>query len=334
MKKIDYIWNLFCFFFIILVTGCGADEFKNKNLAPVITAFEAASEIVPPGAQVLIKLEAADLENDILSYTWSAVDGEITGDADGAIWNAPQTEKKYQIQVTVSDGEKSITSTLDIQVWRIRPGDYYPLAVGNIWRYRNSRGTQITFEIIRTIQIHLESGDIVESYVLQKVNSEEGLENVTDYSYLGNTVGEDGKVLAVAQHAQNITPGTEDTMLFKPFLPLYKFPLIPGNKWHVKFEAAVVPELFPIGDGIDKFEVISEETVTVLAGTFENVFLVQESFQWHFDLGDMDFPIDTTVVQKWIAPDVGIIKFTQKQTRGDVTVETTFELESYELNGD
>ncbi|MYA71304.1 hypothetical protein F4Y19_14720 [Candidatus Poribacteria bacterium] len=92
-----------------------------------------------------------------------------------------------------------------------------------------------------------------------------------------------------------------------------------------------MPELFPLGDGLDEFEVLSEETVTVPAGTFEHVFQVQESFWWGFDIGNQDFPLDITVVKKWIAPDVGIVKFTQSQTRGDETVETVFELESFKL---
>ena len=89
----------------------------------------------------------------------------------------------------------------------------------------------------------------------------------------------------------------------------------------------MTPELFPIGGGSDEFEVLSEETLTVPAGTFENVFQVQETFKWNI----FDHPLDTTVVQKWLAPNVGIVKFTQSQTRGDVTVDVTFELESFKL---
>jgi hypothetical protein len=331
MKKVGNVWIFLCFFFITVVIGCGTDESGPKNLAPIISVFEAESEIVLPGEQVSIQLQAIDLEHDILTYSWSATDGEIKGDASGAIWDAPETERKYQIQVTVSDGEKSTTSTLDIQVWRTRPGNYYPLAVGNIWRYRDAEDTQITFEIIDTIQIQLKGGETIESFVLQKTSTAEGLENVVSYSYLGNTIDEDGKISAVVQHATNITPGSEDTIMFFPFLPLYKFPLITGWKWQVSFEAKLVPELFPLDRGIDEFEVLSEETVTVPAGTFENVFQVQESFHWVYDPDVLNFSLDTTVTQKWLAPDVGIIKFTQSQTRGDQTVESEFELESYEL---
>ncbi len=316
-----------------LAMGCGGDETLNTNRAPQILVFEAESDIVPPGGKIPIRLEASDLENDSLSFTWRVTDGKITETNSGAIWEAPKTERKYQIKLTVSDGDKSTTSTLDIQVWRIRPGNYYPLAVGNVWHYRDAKGTQITFEIVDTIQIRREAGVTVESFVMQKSTSAEGLENVVNYSYLGSFPDESGKVSTIVQHAQNTTSGTTDTIMFVPYLPLYQFPLIPGEKWHVNFEAQLVPELFPIGGGLDEFEVISEEVVNVPAGTFEHVFQVQESFRWGFDIGNQDFPLDITVSKKWLAPDVGIIKFTQEQTRGEVTVETVFELESFELSG-
>lgn len=334
MKRVGSVWIFLCFFFITVVIGCGTDESGPKNLAPVISVFEAESGVAFPGTQIAIQLSFYDLDNDILTYSWSATDGEIEGDASGAIWKAPETERKCQIQVTVSDGEKSTTSTLDIQVWRGRPGNYYPLAVENVWRYRNVDDIQIIFKIIDKIQIQLEGGKTVESFVLQKSSSEKGLENIVNYSYLGNTLDENGKVSAVVQHAQNTTSGTEDTIMFAPFLPLYQFPLYPGQKWQGIFEAKLVDSelgLIPLGSGIDEFEVSFEETATVPAGTFENIYLVQESFHWGIKTEAMNFSLDETITQKWVAPDVGIIKFTQSQTRGGVTVESIFELESYEL---
>ena len=331
VEKMTDAWKILWFLLICVGLGCGGDEPRNTNLAPRILTFEAESDIVAPGAEVPIHLVAGDLENDILSYTWSVTGGELTENTSGALWRAPQTERKYQIEVTVSDGEKSTTSTLDIQVWLTRPGNYYPLAVGNTWHYRDEKGSEITFEIIDTIQIQRAGGKTVESFVLQKSSTAEGLENIVNYSYLGPHLDEKGEVSGVVQHAQNTTSGTSDTILFDPFLPLYQFPLIPGEKWDINFQAKLVPELFPIGGGFDEFEVLSEETVTVPAGTFEHVFQVQESFRWGFDIGNQDFPLDLTIVKKWIAPDVGIIKFTQSQTRGDLTVDTVFELESFEL---
>jgi hypothetical protein len=319
---------------VFAILGCGGDdEGGDGNLAPRIFTFKADADIVEPGAQAQIALKAGDLEGDPLTYEWFATGGEIQGDESGATWTAPQEERKYRIQVTVSDGQKSATSSLDIQVWRTRPGDYYPLAVGNIWTYQDKEDptNRIVFEIIDTIEINLRNGDLVKSYVLAKYNPDEPEEErIYNFSYLGQRVDENGKVVGIDQHAQNVTSGTEDTILFSPFLPLYNFPLIPGNKWSKNFQVELTPELFPIGGGRDEFEVLSEETVTVPAGTFEHVFQVQETFAWSF----FDRELDRTVVQKWVGPNVGIIKFTQSQTRADVTVEVIFELESYQLAED
>ncbi len=331
MKKMTNICKILCFLLISIGLGCGSDEPIDTNLAPRIITFEAESDIVDPGGEVQIILVAGDLENDDLSYTWSVTGGELTENASGALWQAPETERKYQIEVTVSDGNSTTTSAIDIQVWRTRPGNYYPLAVGNIWHYRDENGHEITFEIVDTIEIQRSGGETIESFVLQKSSTTEGLENIVNYTYLGPRLDEKGEVSGIVQHAQNTTSGTQDTILFEPFLPLYQFPLIPGEKWDVNFQAKVVPELFPIGGGLDEFEVLSEETVAVPAGTFEHVFQVQESFRWGFDIGNQDFPLDITIVKKWIAPDVGIVKFTQSQTRGDLTVDTVFELESFKV---
>lgn len=331
MKNVTAVWKILWFLLVGVAVGCGGDETSSINVAPYILVFEAESNIVSPGAEVPIRLEAGDIEGHSLSYTWTVTGGELTENASGALWHAPEIEQKYQIEVTVSDGENATRSTLDIQVWRTRPGNYYPLAVGNVWHYRDPSGSEITFEIVDTIQIQRAGGETIESFVLQKSSKAEGLENVVNYSYLGTSLDEKGEVSAIVQHAQNTTSGTGDTILFVPYLPLYQFPLIPGERWEVNFQAQLVPELFPIGGGLDEFEVISEEIVTVPAGTFEHVFQVQESFRWGFDIENQNVPLDITVVKKWVAPDVGIIKFTQSQTRGDVTVDTVFELESFEL---
>ena len=320
--------NLFPLFITIslfLILGCSEGD-RDDNFAPRIAVFEAESDIVEPGAQVSIKLKAIDVDGDKLSFEWYATGGTIHSDDFGAIWTAPEEERKYLIEVTVSDGRKATTSTIDIRVWRTRPGDYYPLAVGNTWNYRDDEGNRVVFEIVDTIEIQVTSDRTVKSYVLQKSSPDEGLEGIVNFSYLGHKT-ENGVVTGILQHAQSVTSGAEDTILFAPFLPLYNFPLIPGNKWRTNFQAKLTPELFPIGGGADEFEVLSEETLTVPAGTFESVFQVQESFKWSI----FDHPLDTTVAQKWLAPHVGIVKFTQSQTRGDVTVDVVFELESFEL---
>ena len=313
---------------LLFSIGCGDDGMSGINLAPQIFVFEVESDIVEPGSQVPITIEVVDLEGDPITFQWSTTGGEISGDLTGALWTAPEQERKYQIELSVSDGRKSTTSALDIRVWRTRPGNYYPLAVGNTWTYRDDEGNRIIFKVVDKIQIHLSEDHLVESFVLEKSNTDENLENVKNYSYLGESLDENGEVNGIVQHAQNVTSGTDDTILFLPFLPLYNFPLIPGNKWATNFQAEIVPERLPLGSGLDEFEVLSEETVTVPAGTFDNVFQVQESFRWtFFDVQDLN----VTVAKKWLAPDVGIVKFTQQETRFNDTVEVFFELESFEL---
>ena len=333
MKIIRFAGSFISICLIIVLVSCGIDESETGNLAPVISVFEVDSEVAYPGSQVTIKFRAADLNNDPLTVTWTASHGEIEGDETGAIWHAPEEEIRSQIEVTVSDGVKTTTSTIDIQVWRGREGNYYPLAVGNIWRYRGADDSLVTFEIIDTIQIEMEDGNTTESYVLQKSNSGKDLENIVNYSYIGNAIDEKGEITAIIQHAQNTTSGTEDTIVFEPYLPLYQFPLFPGKKWQVKYLAKLVDETLPIilGGGIDEFEVRFEDSVTVPAGTFEDVFEVEETFQWSLQPEEQHFDIDITVAKKWVAPDVGIIKFTQEQTRGGLTVVTFYELESFDL---
>ena len=209
---------------LFLTVGCGGDEEGGINLAPQIFVFEVESEIVEPGSQVPITIEVADLEGDPITFEWSATGGAINGDSAGALWTAPNQERKYQIELSVSDGYKSTTSTIDIQVWRTRPGNYYPLAVGNRWTYRDDEGNRIIFKIVDKIQIHLSEDELIESFVLEKSSTDENLENVKNYSYIGQSFNEDGVVNGIVQHAQNIASGTDGTMLFLPFLPLYNFP--------------------------------------------------------------------------------------------------------------
>ena len=319
------LFPLFIAIPLFLISGCSESD-RDDNFAPRIAAFKVESEIVEPGTSVDITLEVVDPDGDKLSVEWYATGGTIDGDDLGATWIAPEEERKYVIEVTVSDGRKSTASIMNMRVWRTRPGDYYPLAVGNTWHYRDDEGNRVIFEIVDTIEIQVTSDRTVKSYVLQKSSPDEGLEGLFNFSYLGHDI-KDGEVKGILQHAQNIASGTEDTILFSPFLPLYNFPLIPGEKWQINFQAKLPPELFPIGGGADEFEVLSEETLTVPAGTFENVFQVQETFKWSI----FNHPLDITVAQKWLAPNVGIIKFTQSQTRDDITVDVEFELESFEL---
>ena len=78
VKEIVNAWKILWVLLIGIVLGCGEGDSNGTNLAPRILVFEAESDIIAPGAEVQIRLKVADLENDILSYTWSATDGKLT----------------------------------------------------------------------------------------------------------------------------------------------------------------------------------------------------------------------------------------------------------------
>ena len=144
---------------LVITTSCGDEnEGPSKNYAPKIKLLEAESNIVEPESKLMILLETYDIENDPMFFQWSSTGGIIRGDGNGAIWIAPSEERRFQINVNVSDGNKSTNGSLIIQVWSTRPGDYYPLAVGNVWTYSDvkNRKNKILFEIIDKIQNQLE----------------------------------------------------------------------------------------------------------------------------------------------------------------------------------
>jgi len=69
-----------------------------------------------PGSKLTIRLEAYDIEDDPMFFRWSSTGGSIQGDGNGATWIAPKEERRFQINVNVSDGSKSTNGLLIIQV--------------------------------------------------------------------------------------------------------------------------------------------------------------------------------------------------------------------------
>jgi len=304
---------------LIIVMGCGEEE----NFEPSIFLFKAEPHIVGKGEEVKISLSAGDVDKELLKHTWSKDGGAfIKLSESGATWIAPEEEGMYNITVKVSDGIHEVSETIKILVWR--SGDYYPLAVDNKWVYIDQNEDEITFEVIDTIAI--EGTDVKESFVIEKrmPNPDpEPPENV-NYSYVGRS--KDG--FGIDQHAVSVGTNSPDTMMFVPWLPLYKFPLKPGDSWEVEYTAKLPPQGYFIGDGTAKYEVIAEETVTVSAGTYENVFRVRETFTWRFEeLGEDK--LDETVADKWLAPNVGIIKIEQVQKRVGETLKSELELKYF-----
>ena len=72
---------------------------------------------------------------------------------------------------------------------------------------------------------------------------------------------------------------------------------------------------------------VSEEELTVEAGSFQHVFQVKEDFTWEL----LGREIDHIVSYHWVAPNVGIVKFAQEETIGGETVVIEATLKSYSL---
>ena len=293
---------------ILSMLGCGSGD----QHPPIIFSIKAEPKIVSPGESSMITVEAGDPDKDKISYLWVASDGQVIGTGKTVKWASPKDEGKYELTVTVSDGSNSAKISISVRVWTPRPGDYYPLAIGDKWTFLDKENNQIDFEVIDTIDI---SG--TKAFVKKTtISNNEG----SNYSYVakGNDV--------VNQHAVSGSSAGDDTIIFSPILPLYKFPLIPGESWEIEFDVKT-PDGFYVGSGKATYSVISEEDMSVKAGTFGHVFQVQEDFTWEI----FGQELDHTISQQWLAPNVGIVKLVTEQTRGGETFVTEAELQSYSI---
>jgi hypothetical protein len=101
---------------LLILGGCGGNP-------PVISSLIPSAATVGPGGSCTITCTASDLdEGDILTYTWTATAGTITGTGSSVSWTAPVAEGTYTITVTVSDeGGKTDTRSCDIQVANTPP---------------------------------------------------------------------------------------------------------------------------------------------------------------------------------------------------------------------
>jgi hypothetical protein len=298
--------------FSILMTGCGEDETN----PPIIFSVIAEPDIVPPGEVSTLTVEAGDMDKDELSYIWTATSGQIEGDGKSVRWLSPETEGKYKLNVTVSDGSDSVTRDVDIWVWSPRSGDYYPLEVGNNWTYKDNDGNTIEFEIVDIIDIEVLD---ITSFVKQVTTSE--LQDAANFSYIAKDSD------FVYQYGMGGANAGGDTITFSPQLPIYRFPLIPGDSWEIEFEVKVQPGGFYVGKGSAVYEVISEEELAVEAGTFQHVFQVKEDFTWEL----LEREVDHIITYHWLAPNVGVVKFTQEENIGGEVIITEATLQSYSL---
>ena len=306
LRKYYFPYITFFIFLALLSSGCGEDP-----QAPIIFSITADPEMILPGETSTVTVKAGDANKDDLLYEWEVSDGGIAGDGETVAWESPETEGKYELTVTVSDGSDSASATVTIRVSR----DYYPLAIGNKWTYKDGDGNIIDFEIVDNINIEVLGVDV---FVKQMTISD--LEEAANFTYIN--LGSDG----IYQYGMGGSNAGGDTITFSPELPLYKFPPISRESWEAEFDVKLEFGYF-VGNGVSVYQVIAKEELTVEAGTFQNVFHIKEDFTWELDGNQLDH----IITHHWLASDVGIIKFTQEETIGGQVIITEATLQSYSL---
>jgi hypothetical protein len=91
---------------------------KLTNHWPVIASLEAeAPGWTAPSGNIHVTCNATDRDSDVLSYSWSASGGDISGTGPEVVWTAPEANGEYVVTVVVTDGRGgSATSAFDIKV--------------------------------------------------------------------------------------------------------------------------------------------------------------------------------------------------------------------------
>jgi len=89
----------------------------NCNRSPDIKGISLSSDTLYVGKQYEVSVEAIDLDDDNLTYSWSVTGGSIVDNTINPIkWNTPDTPDNYTISVAVDDG-KGNTSETSIKVY-------------------------------------------------------------------------------------------------------------------------------------------------------------------------------------------------------------------------
>jgi hypothetical protein len=90
------------------------------NIAPEILSLTPSKKYTSPGGTLTLSADVIDLNNDVISYSWSASTGEIIGSDEITDWLAPPVEGISTILLTVTDGHGGVT-TKSIQLLVLDP---------------------------------------------------------------------------------------------------------------------------------------------------------------------------------------------------------------------
>ncbi len=87
------------------------------NSQPIINSIQSANDSIKIGSTIQITCTAGDQDGDSLTYTWSSIEGIISGSGDSIDWTAPLITGIYSILCKVEDGNGGIDSSeIDITV--------------------------------------------------------------------------------------------------------------------------------------------------------------------------------------------------------------------------
>ena len=75
------------------------------NNPPVVSKLQPEKDLVSPSGESIVVCVASDVDDDHLSYTWSATGGDFSGVGSVITWTAPDTPGTYTITVKVADGK-------------------------------------------------------------------------------------------------------------------------------------------------------------------------------------------------------------------------------------
>lgn len=75
------------------------------NKAPVIENIKLSARYCSPQETIVLECQANDENNDVLNYSWTAEDGQISGTGNVVMWKAPEEEGIYTVKVKVDDGK-------------------------------------------------------------------------------------------------------------------------------------------------------------------------------------------------------------------------------------
>ncbi len=108
-------------FILVVLTLCTllAVSCVEPNNSPVINKLQAEKDWVSLSGESIIICVASDVDDDHLSYTWSATEGSFSGAGSVVTWTAPDTPGTYTITVMVADGkggEASGQLSIDITI--------------------------------------------------------------------------------------------------------------------------------------------------------------------------------------------------------------------------